>query len=134
MADQQHLVALATIHTSTGQRYGSRRLRAALAMAGPTLSRDHIRRLMRLGQIQPARTRRRRRRTMPTLREQVVPNVLARQFAVAAPDIWWLGDITTIATAEGDLHLAGVLDLGGRELVGWATAATMTTELALTAF
>ncbi len=135
MADQQHLAALAAIHTTTGQRYGSRRLRAALAVAGPTLSRDHIRRLMRLGQIQPIRTRRRQRgRVAPTLREQVVPNVLARQFAVAAPDTWWLGDITTIATDEGDLHLAGVLDLGGRELVGWATAATMTTELALTAF
>ena len=135
MADQQHLVALAAIHTTTGQRYGSRRLRAALAGDGPTLSRDHIRRLMRLGQIQPIRTRRRRRsRATPTRREQVVPNVLARQFDVAVPDTWWLGDITTIATDEGDLHLAGVLDLGGRELVGWATAATMTTELALTAF
>ena len=134
MADQQHLVALAAIHTTTGQRYGSRRLRAALAVDGPMLSRDHIRRLMRLGHIQPVRTRRRRRnRATPTTRDQVVPNVLARQFAVVAPDTWWLGDITTITTAEGDLHLAGVLDLGGRELVGWATAATMTTELVLTA-
>ena len=135
MADQQQLVALAAIHTSTGQRYGSRRLRAALAVDGPTLSRDHIRRLMRLGQIQPVRTRRRQRgRATPTLREQVVPNVLARQFDVAAPDTWWLGDITTIATDEGDLHLAGVLDLGGRELVGWATAATQTTDLVAAAF
>ena len=134
MADQQHLVTLAAIHTSTGQRYGSRRLRAALAVAGPTLSRDHIRRLMRLGHIQPVRTRRRRNRAAPTTRDQVVPNVLARQFDVVKPDTWWLGDITTIATAEGDLHLAGVLDLGGRELVGWATAATMTTELVVTAF
>ena len=64
----------------------------------------------------------------------MVPNVLARQFDVAVPDTWWLGDITTITTNEGDLHLAGVLDLGWRELIGWATAATMTTELALTAF
>ena len=135
MADQQQRVALSAIHTSTGQCSGSRRLRAALAVDGPTLSRDHQRRLMHLGQIQPVRTRRRRRdRARATRREQVAPNVLARQFDVAAPDTWWLGDSTTIATAEGDLHLAGVLDLGGRELVDWATAATMTTELALTPF
>ena len=134
MADQQHLAALQTIQAASGQRYGSRRLRAALAAEGSTLSRDHIRRLMRLGYIQPVRTRRRRSGTPRTTRDQVLPNVLARQFDVVAPDQWWLGDITTIATAEGDLHLAGVLDLGGRELVGWATAATMTTELALAAF
>ena len=135
MADQQQLVALAAIHTTTGQRYGSRRLRAALAVDGPTLSRDHIRRLMRLGHIHPVRTRRQRRRgAARTIREQVVANVLDRQFAVAVPNTWWLGDITTIATDEGDLHLAGILDLGGRTLVGWATAATQTTDLAVTAF
>jgi putative transposase len=39
-----------------------------------------------------------------------------------------------VPTAEGDLHLAGVLDLGGRELVGWATAATQTSDLVIAAF
>ena len=90
---------------------------------------------MRLGQLQPVQTRRRRRHTTPrTTRDHVAPNVLDRHFGVMAPDQWWLGDITTIATDEGELHLAGVLDLGGRALVGWATAATQTTDLVVAAF
>lgn len=136
MADQQHLGVLQTIQATSGHRYGSRRLRAALASDGPLLSRDHIRRLMRLGHLQPQRTRRRRRGagSPRASHEQVAANVLNRQFDVAAPNTWWVGDITTVPTAEGDLHLAGVLDLGGRELVGWATAATQTSELVAAAF
>lgn len=136
MADQQHLAVLQIIQTASGQRYGSRRLRAALASTGPTLSRDHVRRLMRLGQLQPQRTRRRRRgagSARPS-RDHVAANLLNRQFDVVAPNTWWVGDITTVATDEGDLHIAGVLDLGGREVVGWATAATQTTDLVVAAF
>ena len=60
--------------------------------------------------------------------------MLNRQFDVTAPNTWWVGDITTVATDEGDLHIAGVLDLGGREMVGWATAPTQTTDLVVAAF
>ena len=136
MADQQHLAALQSIQTASGQRYGSRRLRAALASTGPTLSRDHVRRLMRLGQLQPQRTRHQRRGvgTARPRRDQVAANLLNRQFDVVAPNTWWVGDITTVATDEGDLHIAGVLDLGGRELVGWATAPIQTTDLVVAAF
>ena len=140
MADQQHVATLQTIQTASDQRYGSRRLRAALAVTGPTLSRDHVRRLMRLGQLQPQRTRRRRRnaRCIRPSRDQVAANLLNRQFDVVAPTTWWVGDITTVATDEGDLHIAGVLDLGGREvghpLGSWATAATQTTDLVVAAF
>ena len=136
MADQDHLAALQTIQTTSGHRYGSRRLRAALAAQGPTLSRDHVRRLIRLGQLQPQRTRRRRRgaRAARPSRDYMAANILNRQFDVVEPNTWWVGDITTITTAEGDLHLAGVLDLGGREVIGWATAATQTTDLVVAAF
>lgn len=127
MTDQEHLAAPQTIQKQSGSRYGSRRLHAALDAAGYALGRDHVRRLMRLGHLQsprPLRQRRSRNQARP-VREQVVPNLLERQFTVTAPDRWWVGDITTLVTAEGDLHLAGVLDLGTREVVGWSTAATM---------
>jgi transposase InsO family protein len=42
-------------------------------------------------------------------------------------------DITYIATGEGWLYLAAVMDLGSRRVVGWATADHLRAELALRA-
>jgi putative transposase len=46
----------------------------------------------------------------------IASNVLDRQFAVGAPDRVWTGDITIIATDEGWLFLAVVIDLFSRQV------------------
>lgn len=46
----------------------------------------------------------------------------------------WVSDITYIATDEGWLYLAGIMDLCGKELVGWSMKDRMTKELVVTAF
>ena len=48
------------------------------------------------------------------------PDLLKRAFNVTAPNRVWVGDITSILTGEGWLHLAVVLDLFARRIVGWA--------------
>jgi len=50
-----------------------------------------------------------------------------------APNTIWLADITYIATGEGWLYLAAVLDLATRKIVGWAMRDHMPTELPLAA-
>jgi transposase InsO family protein len=50
----------------------------------------------------------------------VAPNTLNRQFWALAPNQKWVGDITYIATREGWLYLAAVLDIYSRRVVGWA--------------
>lgn len=45
---------------------------------------------------------------------------LQRQFAVAWPNQSWLTDITYIRTHEGWLHLAVLVDLFLRQVVGWS--------------
>jgi transposase InsO family protein len=55
---------------------------------------------------------------------QVVENVLNRQFQVNEPNRKWVADVTYIATAQGWMYLAAVLDLYSRRIVGWAMAAT----------
>lgn len=45
---------------------------------------------------------------------------LNRKFAASAPNRIWLADITYIATGEGWLYLASVLDLTIRRIVGWS--------------
>jgi putative transposase len=63
----------------------------------------------------------------------VAPNVLARQFAVPAPDTVWVTDITYLWTHEGWLYLAVILDLFSRAVVGWAMSAQITRHLTLQA-
>jgi len=46
-----------------------------------------------------------------------------RRFTPAAPNVLWSGDITYIATDEGWLYLAAVLDLHSRQVVGWSLQA-----------
>lgn len=61
----------------------------------------------------------------------VAPNLLAQCFEASAPNRVWLADITYIATGEGWLYLAAVLDLATRKIVGWAMRDHMRTELTL---
>ena len=58
---------------------------------------------------------------------------LERRFTTTRPNRVWVGDITMIRTGEGWLHLAMLLDLYSRKIVGWATAASPRQELALEA-
>ena len=59
----------------------------------------------------------------------VAANQLNRQFAVAAPNQVWAGDLTYIWTIEGWLYLAVLLDLYSRAVIGWAMGSRLTGEL-----
>jgi transposase InsO family protein len=59
----------------------------------------------------------------------VIPDLVGRRFAPGAPNVAWTQDITYIATAQGWLYLAGVLDLGSRRCIGYSMADHMRTEL-----
>ena len=63
----------------------------------------------------------------------VAPNVLDRKFIVAAPNQAWVGDVTYIATAEGWLFLAVVIDLFSRKVVGWSMRPDMQRNLVIDA-
>jgi transposase InsO family protein len=71
------------------------------------------------------------RTTQRVAGEQSAPDRLERDFTAAGANQKWVSDITYIATAEGWLYLATVLDLFSRRVVGWAMAAHMRAELAL---
>ena len=63
----------------------------------------------------------------------IAPNLLDRQFAVAEPDKVWAGDITYIATDEGWLFLAVVIDLFSRQVIGWSLRQDMARDIAIDA-
>jgi len=132
-ADDRLGLAIAAIHAESRQRYGSPRIHAELAARGCRTSRKRVARLMR-GRGLAARRRRRFRVTTQSRHPfPIAPNVLARQFARAAPDHAWVTDITYIPTGEGWLYLAVILDLCSRFAVGWAMSERITEALTLDA-
>jgi len=45
------------------------------------------------------------------------------------PNQKWVGDITYLATGEGWLYLAVLIDLYSRKVIGWAMSERMTADL-----
>jgi putative transposase len=113
--------------------YGSPRRHYVLRQAGHHISRKRVIRLMR---VEGLRGRARRRFHGTTVHDpHALPatNHLARRFTVSAPNRVWAADITGIPTHQGWLHLAVLIDLWSRRVVGWARGPTLETDLVCTA-
>jgi len=116
-------------------RYGRRRMTPEVSEAlGRSLNHKRIGRLMRKHDLRSGKRRAFRVRTTDSKHAHpIARNVLERDFKATAPNQKWLADLTYVATAEGWLYLALVLDLFARKIVGWATSPTMPQELTLEA-
>jgi len=58
-----------------------------------------------------------------------IPNHLARQFDVTAPNQVWCGDVTYIWTGKRWAYLAIVMDLFSRKPIGWAMSFSPNSQL-----
>ncbi len=109
------------VHADSRRRYGSPRVHASLRAEGKRVGCNRVARLMRVHGIQAHRRRPFRKTTDSNHAFPPAPNLLDRQFASAvAPNQVWLADLTYIATGEGWLYLAAIMDLFPRRVVGWA--------------
>jgi transposase InsO family protein len=113
--------------------YGSRRMSKQLKGEGHAVGRFKARRFMRDLGLKAKAPRRYKVTTNSRHGFQVAPNVLNRQFDVAAPNKAWTTDISYVWTLEGWLYLAIVMDLYSRQIVGWAMNKRMQTQLTLDA-
>lgn len=114
-------------------RYGAPRIRRALRRRGPRPSKKRVARVMRNLGLRGHTPRRFRRTTDSRHTKRIAPNLLERDFSAAAPNEVLAGDITYVATSDGWLYLAVLLDLYSRRVVGWAMSDRIDTELALAA-
>lgn len=64
------------------------------------------------------------------LEDKYFSNLLNREFRPNSTNTHWVGDITYIKTYQGWSYLACVLDLGSKEVVGWALSQTPNAQLA----
>lgn len=109
--------------------YGTRRIADRLAKKNVFVSRHRISKLMVAAGLSCKTKRKFKVTTDSKHNKPVAPNLLQRQFHVAKPNRYWVGDITYIATKNGWLYLATVIDLYSRQIVGWSMSNRMQAKL-----
>jgi putative transposase len=133
MANQVLLEEIEVVYNDSDETYGSPRVTQALQKQGVACSENRVARLMRLRGLKAKQTRRFRTTTRRNKSAPVAPNLLQRSFEADRPNEKWLADITYIATQEGWLYLATILDVYSRRIVGWAMSDRMKDELTIRA-
>ena len=120
---------LTVIHNENFQAYGRRRMKVALADNGINLGVFKIARLMKQAGI-IAKVPKKPHYYPSGKQKPNIPNELKRQFNPPQVNTHWVGDITYIRHHQGWSYLATVLDLGSREIVGYALSQTPDAQLA----
>lgn len=134
MANDIVLEKIKAAHRKSRQTYGSPRIQAELVAQGIRCGHNRVARLMRLNGLRAKQKRAFKVKTTDSNHHQpVAPNLLDQDFQTDQPDRKWLTDITYIATAEGWLYLAVVLDLYSRRIVGWAMSDRLERQLVIDA-
>ncbi|WP_144243799.1 IS3 family transposase [Brucella anthropi] len=113
--------------------YGVRKVWRQLKREGFDVARCTVARLMRSMGLQgiirgkPVKT---------TVSDKTAPCPLDRvnrQFYAPAPNMLWLSDFTYVATWQGFVYVAFVIDAFARRIVGWRTSRTAHTDFVLDA-
>jgi transposase InsO family protein len=133
MANRELYNKIEVVYNDNHGVYGSPRIYRELKDQGVVCSENRVARVMRLRDLQAKQSKRFKTTTRRNRAHPAAPNLLKRDFTADRPDQKWLADITYIATLEGWLYLATILDLHTRRIVGWAMSDRMTSALTIAA-
>ncbi|AVR95057.1 hypothetical protein C9I28_11880 [Pseudoduganella armeniaca] len=109
-----------SLHDSHRHALGAVKTWRLLNASGIVCGKHRVTRLRKIEAIEAKRKSKFRVMRAHQHTEPPAPDLLKRAFTVTAPNKVWVSDITTIHTREGWVHLAIVLDLFARRIVGWA--------------
>ena len=124
---------VAAIHAASRRSYGRERIVRDLRSQGLRVGHERVRQSLRRQSLCPVYKRPYRVTTDSDHSKPIADNVLNRRFDGWQPNQAWVADITYIATGEGWLYLACVLDLASRRIVGWSMSERMKADLVCTA-
>jgi putative transposase len=129
-----HLVGRASLEVAH-RPHGARapRIHAELRHRGVRASRKRVARLMRQAGLSGMVRRRKGKTTIRVPGIATAPDLVRRDFTPRAPNRLWVADLTEVATWEGKLYLAVVVDAFSRRCVGWVMAEHMRAELVVEA-
>lgn len=119
------------VFEASRETYGSPRVFETLKRQGVSCSENRVARRMQQNALISVRRKKYRPQTTDSNHAHAIAaNLLEQEFTATKPNERWVGDITYIATAEGWLYLAVIIDLFSRRVIGWATSSSLKTDLA----
>jgi putative transposase len=127
------LVEIREIHRRSKGRYGSPRITEDLWERGNNCGKNRVARLMKTHRIVGRAKLKFKATTNSKHNLPVAPNLLGQNFTATAPNKVWVSDLTYIATREGWLYLAVIIDVFSRQVVGWSMSDRLTADVVIRA-
>lgn len=122
------------IYHQYNKRYGAPRITEELNDLGVSCSLNHVADILQIEGLRARNGKAFKYQPSAYATNNVSDNLLARNFKASRPDEKWVSDITYIEVDDQWMHLAVIMDLYSRQIIGWAVDETMTTELIMDAF
>jgi putative transposase len=122
------------VHAEHFGVYGVRKVWHQLLREGLRVARCTVARIMRkMGLKGVVRGERWVKTTESSDAESLPGDRVRRQFIAHRPNALWVADLTYVATWQGFVYVAFVIDVYARRIVGWRVTDTLRTDLALDA-
>jgi putative transposase len=120
---------VAALHAGSQRSYGRPRIVRGLHKQGVHVGHERVRKSLKRQGLRPVYKRPYRVTTDSAHHKPIAPNVLDRRFDCWRVNQAWVADITYVATGEGWLYLACVMDLASRKIVGWSMSDRIKADL-----
>jgi transposase InsO family protein len=112
------------VHETNFGVYGARKVWRQLGREGIAVARCTVERLMRGMGLRGVVRGRETRTTASNPATPCPADLVNRQFRAAAPNVLWVSDFTYVATWQGFVYAAFVIDVFARRIVGWRVSRT----------
>jgi len=115
------------------QVYGVRKVWRQLHREDVTVARCTVERLMRQMGLRGVVRGRSAKTTIPADLAAFPTDLVDRDFTATRPNQLWVADLTYVATWNGFVYVAFVVDVFSRMIVGWRASSSLRSDLALDA-
>ena len=131
--DRELAPEIQRVHAENFGVYGARKVWRQLNREGFGVARCTVARLMRSLGLQGVVRGRTCRTTVRDHTLSAPADLVQRRFTATRPNQLWVADFTYVATWAGFVHVAFVIDVYARRIVGWRVGNSMQTDLVLDA-
>ncbi len=121
------------VHAANFGVYGARKVWRQLAREGTVVARCTVERLMRRMGLRGAVRGKETRTTIADKASPCPADKVNRQFRAPQPNALWVSDFTYVATWQGFVYVAFIIDVFARRIVGWRVSRTAHADFVLDA-
>lgn len=113
--------------------YGARKIWRKLNKDGISVARCTVERLMNHLDIEGTTRGKKPKTTVPSEMPERPSDLVNRDFTATEPNQLWVADLTYVATWNGFVYVAFIIDVFSRFIVGWRVSSSLQSDLAIDA-